>query len=65
MEIITISLKCDSCGCQSPEENAEDNVEAVRKMNLDIGWVYKPVENGSNWDFCPDCMCDLEEGFQI
>jgi len=61
MEIVTISLKCDSCGCQSPEENAEDNVKSVRKMNLDIGWGYKLVENGSFWDFCPNCMRKIEK----
>ena len=47
-------LSCTRCGSNYPEQ--DENLRDLRRYAKQNGWVYKKVENGSMWDFCPRCQ---------
>lgn len=48
------TLACTRCGRQH-EDDGESIAEA-RELGRNCGWIYKKVQNGSYWDFCPRCQ---------
>ncbi len=47
-------LICDNCGREYKEYfDEKDDALIYPHKN---GWIRKKVENGSEWDSCPDCI---------
>ena len=49
-----VVLHCTQCSREYHER--DESVRALRSYAKKEGWVYKKVENGSYWDFCPKCV---------
>lgn len=47
-------LTCDRCNRRGFDQGdeSEDDVYANAQMH---GWTFQKVQNGSIWDFCPEC----------
>ena len=47
-------MTCSDC-CKREVAARGETVDELRELAFEAGWISEVVNNGSVWDFCPEC----------